>query len=316
MQEDNLLEDEAPEYDSRGTPLVYSWGRNEDGELAVNANKSANQPLPIRGFRGTVRQIASARTHTAIINGEGHIYMAGSLLFEKIGIPAQVNNFREFHFHTPMSQYKVKKVACGDYHTLALTQQGLLFSWGGSLWDKTGHKGGGIHKIERLAGQQIVDIACGDFHSLALNAEGQVYSWGGGGTNKNKGQLGHSLKKDLPHPELIAFFKGRPVSQIACGDYHTMVLTREQELFAFGEGNFGQLGTGAKEDAATPKKVALNFAVQLEDYFSSGLKEQTTIEQIALGGKHSLVLTNKGHIYVCGYGSQGQLGLGATENKY
>jgi alpha-tubulin suppressor-like RCC1 family protein len=69
MREDNLLEDEVPEYDARGTPLVYSWGRNEDGELAVNANKSANLPLPIRGFRGTVKQIASARTHTAIING-------------------------------------------------------------------------------------------------------------------------------------------------------------------------------------------------------------------------------------------------------
>jgi len=36
------------------------------------------------------------------------------------------------------------------------------------------------------------------------------------------------------------------------------------------------------------------------------------VEQMALGGKHSLILTNKGHIYVCGYGSQGQLGLGAT----
>jgi hypothetical protein len=34
-------------------------------------------------------------------------------------------------------------------------------------------------------------------------------------------------------------------------------------LFAFGEGNFGQLGTGGKEDAATPKKVAINFQVDI-----------------------------------------------------
>jgi alpha-tubulin suppressor-like RCC1 family protein len=67
---------------------------------------------------------------------------------------------------------------------------------------------------------------------------------------------------------------------------------------------------------ATPKKVVLNFSVHLEDYFTSGLKEQTRVEQLALGGKHSLILTNKGHIYVCGYSSQGQLGLGVTENKY
>lgn len=39
---------------------------------------------------------------------------------------------------------------------------------------------------------------------------------------------------------------------------------------------------------------------------------------MALGGHHSLLLTNRGHVYVCGYGSQGQLGLGQgnTDNKY
>ena len=53
-----------------------------------------------------------------------------------------------------------------------------------------------------------------------------MYSWGGGGQNKNKGQLGHSNKKDLPHPEEIKFFKDMKVAKIACGDYHTMVLTQ------------------------------------------------------------------------------------------
>ena len=126
------------------------------------------------------------------------------------------------------------------------------------------------------------------------------------------GQLGQSHKKDVPQPELIQFFKNKRAKKIACGNYHTMVLTRDEELYAFGQGNFGQLGTGGKDDTTTPKKVLLNFAIQIQDYFSSGLKEQTKVEQIALGGKHSLILTNKGHIYVCGFGSQGQLGLGHT----
>ena len=103
-----------------------------------------------------------------------------------------------------------------------------MFSWGGTLWDKTGHKVGGIHKIEHLKGQKITDIACGDFHSLALNRQGQVYSWGGGGQNKNKGQLGHSNKKDLPVPQLISFFKDKKAVKVACGDYHSMVLTRDE----------------------------------------------------------------------------------------
>lgn len=154
--------------------------------------------------------------------------MSGSLLFGKIGISAQVSNFREFHLQSSMSQYRIKKVACGDYHTLALTEQGVLFSWGGSLWDKTGSKGKGIHRFDfKDFNGEILDIACGDFHSIALNTAGQVYSWGGGGQNKNKGQLGHSNKKDLSKPELIQFFKQKKVSKIACGDYHTMILTKD-----------------------------------------------------------------------------------------
>lgn len=85
---------------------------------------------------------------------------------------------------------------------MALGVSGTLYSWGGTLWDKTGHKGsaGLNYKIDRLFGQKIIDIACGDFHSVAINQEGDIYSWGGGKQNKNKGQLGHSNKNDLPHP--------------------------------------------------------------------------------------------------------------------
>lgn len=96
-----------------------------------------------------------------------------------------------------------------------------------------------------------------------------------------------------------------------------MALTHEDELYSWGEGNYGQLGIGDNEDTHTPKKVTIHYnnSLLFDDYFSrdSG-KEKPKVQQIALGGKHSLILTNKGHLYVCGYGSQGQLGIGGTEN--
>jgi hypothetical protein len=51
--------------------LIYSWGRNEDGELAIVNNKNANKPTSIRGFKGIAEGVASARTHTAIFNSDG-----------------------------------------------------------------------------------------------------------------------------------------------------------------------------------------------------------------------------------------------------
>ena len=105
-------------------------------------------------------------------------------------------------------------------------------------------------------------MACGECHSVAINSEGQIYSWGGGGKDKNKGQLGHGNKKDVSKPTKILFFADKKVKKIACGDYHTMVVTRDEELYAFGEGNYGQTGTGNKEDCATPKKVALKLKIK------------------------------------------------------
>ena len=39
------------------------------------------------------------------------------------------------------------------------------------------------------------------------------------------------------------------------------------------------------------------------------------ITQIAAGWNHSLVLTDKGDLYACGYGGHGQLGTGDKESK-
>lgn len=146
MEDDeNLLDEDNGT--SKNLPLIYGWGRNDDGELAVPSTKTVPFPSPSKGFKGYARQIATARSHTVVLNEQGNIYLAGSLLFGKIGINSQINNFREFKLHKQMLQYVVKKVACGDYHTLALIEDGTVFSWGGTLWDKTGHKGGGISRM-------------------------------------------------------------------------------------------------------------------------------------------------------------------------
>jgi len=39
------------------------------------------------------------------------------------------------------------------------------------------------------------------------------------------------------------------------------------------------------------------------------------VTQIAAGWNHSLILTENGDMYACGYGAHGQLGLGDKESK-
>ena len=83
-------------------------------------------------------------------------------------------------------------------------------------------------------------IACGDFHSLALEPSGQLWSWGGGGqAQHNRGQLGHGNRSMEQKPSQVMFFANHVVTMIAAGGYHSLALTAEQELFAWGDGKYG-----------------------------------------------------------------------------
>lgn len=67
MEDDeNLLdEDNGP---IKNLPLIYGWGRNDDGELAVPSTKTVIYPSASKGFRGYARQIATARSHSVVLN--------------------------------------------------------------------------------------------------------------------------------------------------------------------------------------------------------------------------------------------------------
>ena len=82
-------------------------------------------------------------------------------------------------------------VSAGDFHSLALTADGAVWSWG---YGEDGQLGHGDwqdqllpKKVEAFAGQHVVAVSVGGTHSLALTADGAVWSWGWG----TYGKLGH-----------------------------------------------------------------------------------------------------------------------------
>lgn len=79
----------------------------------------------------------------------------------------------------------------------------------------------------------------------------QVYTWG----CSNYGQLGLGEVKESPHPRIVPGLVGEHVIALACGQYHTLALTNQGEVFAWGWGVHGQLGLGHVEDERTPRRV-------------------------------------------------------------
>lgn len=89
---------------------------------------------------------------------------------------------------------------------------------------------------------------------MVLSNQGEIYCFGGGSC----GQLGFGnisrmpLDVDscpfMPVPKKIEGLENQFVIQLACGDSHSMALTREGVIYAWGEATYGQLGLDETSD--------------------------------------------------------------------
>ena len=100
--------------------------------------------------------------------------------------------------------------------------------------------------------QSIRQVACGATHSVVLLDTGDVFTWG----SCDHGSLGHGLLYDkVLQPKKVDALTDMDGTVIACGSFHTMVATLDGQLYAFGWGDYGQLGVGTRENHASPIKV-------------------------------------------------------------
>jgi alpha-tubulin suppressor-like RCC1 family protein len=66
-------------------------------------------------------------------------------MHQKLGIDAQNILFNQTKFiqvTLNLSKVFVTQIACSEFHTLALTDKGLVYSWGGTLGGKRGDSKG------------------------------------------------------------------------------------------------------------------------------------------------------------------------------
>jgi alpha-tubulin suppressor-like RCC1 family protein len=296
--------------------MTYAWGKNKDGELSMGLTKDVDRPRAVKGVKGkNLVMVTSGGQHSAAVDNSGRLYVCGSYLHGKLGIEDLSSvSVLVFTQVTYLRDKVITQVACGDYHTLCLADDGSVYTWGGTLHKKLGKKGGGsvLNRpglVSSLQTRSITFVDCGDFHSVALSSEGVLYSWGGGGTFFNRGQCGHGHTQDIETPTAIPAFKNKFVTQVSCGGYHTLALTDRDELFAFGSGLYGECGYGEFLNTSAPKLVKMPKVKNPKDNF-----EGRTV-QISAGGHHSFVLTEQGYLYSFGFASHGQLGLRNTVNQ-
>ena len=156
-----------------------------------------------------------------------------------------------------LSGVRVVAIAAGFSHSMVLTEEGEVLSFGVGWHGQLGY--GDMEwqlepkVIEALRGTRVVEIAAGVFHSMVLTDEGAVLSFGQG----VQGQLGHGNQEIQQVPKAIEALRGTRVVAIAAGHSHGMVLTEDEgAVLTFGEGASGRLGHGDRADQLVPKAIA------------------------------------------------------------
>ena len=193
-------------------------------------------------------------------------------------------------------------LGCGSYHIAFVASDNDLYTWGLARNGRLGHgdiieeRGTSIPlRVEGLHmhGIQVMSVSCGIVHTVALCREG-VYAWGG----NQFGQLGVGDTRKRSRPVNVPHLMGKQIVSIVCGHYHTLALTSDAKVWAWGWAIHGQLGLESVENRYTPVQIM-------------ALKEMRIV-QIAAGYAHSAVLTSKGEVFTFGAGLYGQLGIGSN----
>uniref|UniRef100_A0AAY4E4M2 E3 ubiquitin-protein ligase HERC2 n=1 Tax=Denticeps clupeoides TaxID=299321 RepID=A0AAY4E4M2_9TELE len=258
---------------------VFSWGEGDDGKLGHFSRMNCDKPRLIEALKTKrIRDIACGSSHSAAITSSGELYSWGLGEYGRLGHGDNTTQLRPKLVKVLLG-HRVVQVACGsrDAQTLALTDEGLVFSWGDGDFGKLGRGGSeGCNipqNIERLNGQGVCQIECGAQFSLALTKSGVVWTWGKG----DYFRLGHGTDVHVRKPQMVEGLRGKKIVHVAVGALHCLAVTDTGQVYAWGDNDHGQQGNGTTTVNRKPTLV-------------QGLEGQK-ITRVACGSSHSVAWT-------------------------
>ncbi|XP_057850458.1 PH, RCC1 and FYVE domains-containing protein 1 isoform X2 [Cryptomeria japonica] len=304
---------------------VLMWGEGiEDGILGGGVHKSGfavhtqvDALLP-KAVQSTVmldvHRVACGVRHAALVTRKGEIFCWGEENGGRLGHKVDVD-VSQPKLVEALANNNIEFVACGEYHTCAISVAGELYIWGdGSHGDGLlGHGSSRSHWLPRrlsgpLDGIRVAKVSCGEWHTAVVASSGALFTFGDG----SFGALGHGDTRSVLVPKQVESLKSLKTITVACGPWHTAAVVEvlpgnlssnssARKLFTWGDGDKGRLGHGDKEKKLVPTCVAA--------------LGNCSFIQVACGQTLTVTLTVSGQVYTMGSRAHGQLGNPQADGK-
>ncbi|XVF47227.1 hypothetical protein PTKIN_Ptkin03bG0092700 [Pterospermum kingtungense] len=305
---------------------VFIWGEGTgDGVLGGGPHKAGSCGIKMDSLLPKalesavvldVQNIACGGQHAAFVTKQGEVFSWGEESGGRLGHGVDCDILHPKLIDT-LSNTNIELVACGEYHTCAVTLSGDLYTWGDGThnFGLLGHGNEVSHWVPKrvngpLEGIHVSSISCGPWHTAVVTSAGQLFTFGDG----TFGVLGHGDKNSVSIPREVESLKGLRTVRAACGVWHTAAVVEVMvgnssssncssgKLFTWGDGDKSRLGHGDKEAKLVPTYVA----ALIEPNFC----------QVACGHSLTVALTTSGHVYTMGSPVYGQLGNPQADGKF
>ncbi|KAK3004366.1 hypothetical protein RJ639_019175, partial [Escallonia herrerae] len=315
------------EFDALGDIFIWGEGTGDGvlggGVLRVGRSSSDKRDayLP-KALESTmvldVHSIACGSRHAVLVSKQGEVFSWGEDSGGRLGhgIGADVSHPKLID---TLSGMNIEMVACGEYHTCAVTLSGDLYTWGDGAYNTgmLGHGSEVSHWIPKkiigfMEGIHVSFVSCGPWHTAFITSLGQLFTFGDG----TFGALGHGNHSSLSIPREVDALKEMRTVRVACGVWHTAAVVEVpnkssdsgpsdgsslKNLFTWGDGDKGRLGHCDKENRLFPECVAALI--------------DTSFSQVACGHNLTIGLTTTGRVYTMGTPDYGQLGSPLADGK-
>ena len=201
-------------------------------------------------------------------------------------------------------------VACGQFHTCAILNDGTVWCWGTNdsgrlgIGSTGGSSAAPVGPLDLGSGRTAKAICAGSYHSCAILDDGTVKCWGPNGN----GQLGYgdTTTRDAPPATPVDLGTGRTAKAVSCEWASTCAILDDDSLMCWGLNAGGQLGVGDTTNKPSPTAVvATNLG--------AGVKS------VATGYQHTCAVLNDGSLKCWGSPMKSignSLGYGDNNNGY
>jgi len=299
-------------------PFAWGWGLAGGLGNGSTSDQHTAAAVDTSGVLSgkTVTAIATSGYHTLAVTSDGKIYGWGENSRGELGDGTSTRRTSPVavDMSGALSGKTVVAVAASSMLSVALTSDGLVFTWGDNLYGELGAGSSftssssnvpvAVDTSGVLSGKTVASIAAGTLFVAALTTTGEVFTWGSNG----RGQLGDgAMFTNRSSPVAVVtsgVLSGKTVVRISASD-HCLAVTSDGGAYAWGDNDEGQLGNLSTAHKDTPVAV-----------YTGGVLSGKFITDAAAGSHHSVLLSSSGEVFTCGHALKGALGDGITSAIY